>query len=277
MLFQVDPEKCIRDGICGEDYRGIEMKEPDSVPTPIDGAEELCVYCGRCVAVCPTGALALNNMGPEECTELRQELVINEAQAEQFLRSRRSVRKYQDKPVEREKLTKLIQIAGYAPSGHNARPVHLLVIDDRKEVLRLSGLIVDWFRVLLRDAPALVAPYHFDRLLEYWDRGGDPICRNAPHLVMAHAVESARLAPVDCVLALAYMELAAMRLGLGATWAGYVMFAASLYPPFQQALNLPEYHKCFGAMMIGYPTYGFVRMPPSPPPPVTWCKSEGAG
>jgi nitroreductase/NAD-dependent dihydropyrimidine dehydrogenase PreA subunit len=274
MLFSVDPELCNRDGICSEDCRLIERKEPDALPTPINGAEELCVNCGHCVAVCPTGALALKDMGPEDCTELRKELVINEAQAEQFLRSRRSVRNYQDKPVEREKLNRVIQMAGYAPSAHNARPVHFLVIGDRKEVKRLSALIADWLRLLLKTAPEMVAPYHFDRVLEYWDSGGDPICRNAPHLIISHADESSQLAHVDCILALAYMELAAMPLGLGATWAGYVMAAANQYPPFNEALDLPKGHKCFGAMMIGYPTYGFVRMPRRNPPPVTWRKSD---
>jgi nitroreductase/NAD-dependent dihydropyrimidine dehydrogenase PreA subunit len=277
MLFHVDPEKCTRDGICTEDCRLIEMKEPDALPTPIIGAEELCIYCGHCVAVCPSGALTLKNMGPEACTELRKELVIDETQVQQFLRSRRSIRNYQDKPVDREKLNKLIQMAGYAPSAHNARPVHFLVIDDRKEVKRLSGLVADWFRLLLKNAPALVAPYHLDRVLEYWESGRDPICRNAPHLVVAHAVEGAQLAHVDCILALAYMELAAMPMGLGATWAGFVMLAASLYPPFQEALNLPNGHKCFGAMMIGYPTYRFARLPPRNPPPVTWRKSGETG
>jgi nitroreductase/NAD-dependent dihydropyrimidine dehydrogenase PreA subunit len=274
MLFQVDPEKCLRDGICAEDCRLIEIKDPDAVPTPINGAEELCVYCGHCVAVCPTGALALHNMSPEECTEIKKDLVINEAQAEQFLRSRRSIRRYKDKPVEREKLNWLIQAAGYAPSAHNARPVHFLVIEDRKELHHLSGLIVDWLRTLLKEVPDLVAPYHFDRVVDYWDSGGDPICRNAPHLVVAHAAENAQFAQVDCVLALGYLELAAMPLGLGATWAGYIMSAAGMNPAFHKVLDLPEGHKCFGALMVGYPTYGFVRMPQRTPPTVTWRRSD---
>jgi nitroreductase len=276
MLFEVDQEKCLRDGLCVGDCRLIEMKDPDSIPTPISGAEELCVHCGHCVAVCPTGALALHNLKPEDCTEIKKELLINGDQAEQFLRSRRSIRRYRDKPVEREKLNRLIQIAGYAPSAHNIRPVHFLMIEDRKEVHRLSELIVDWLRTLLRDVPELVAPYHFDRVVDYWDQGGDPICRNAPHLVIAHALESNPLASVDCVLALGYLELAAMPLGLGATWAGYIMTAAGMNPAFLQALALPEGHKCFGAMMVGYPAYEFARMPQRTPPQVTWRGSESA-
>jgi len=67
MLFYVDPEKCNRDGICVEacGRRLIEMGEADSVPTLITGVEELCINCGHCVAVCPSGALALHTMRPK--------------------------------------------------------------------------------------------------------------------------------------------------------------------------------------------------------------------
>jgi nitroreductase/NAD-dependent dihydropyrimidine dehydrogenase PreA subunit len=272
MLFYVDAEKCNRDGICVEacGRRLIEMGEADSVPTLVADAEELCVNCGHCVAVCPTGALAHHTMRPEDCPQIRKELLIDLEQAEQFLRSRRSIRNYKDEPVERNKLNKLIQVSGYAPSAHNARPAHLLVIEDKTEVRRLSGLVVDWMRVTIKEAPALAKTFHFDRVVALWDGGKDPICRNAPHLIIAHAAENARLAQVDCILALAYAELIALPLGLGTTWAGYVMTATTFYPPLMKALNLPEGHKCFGVMMVGYPKLKFVRMPLRNPPVVAW-------
>ena len=112
MLFYVDAEKCNRDGICVEacGRRLIEMGEADSVPTLISGVEELCINCGHCVAVCPSGALALHTMKPEDCPQIKKELFIDLEQAEQFLRSRRSIRNYKDNPVERDKLNKLIQV-----------------------------------------------------------------------------------------------------------------------------------------------------------------------
>lgn len=272
MVLCVDEEKCNRDGICVDacGRRLIEMEKADSVPVLIAGLEELCINCGHCVAVCPTGALALHTMRPEDCPQIKKELLIDPEQAEQFFRSRRSIRNYKDRPVERDKLNKLIQVSGYAPSAHNGRPVHFLVIEDKAEVRRLSGLVVEWMRMMIKEAPTLAKTLRFDRLVRLWDVGKDPICRNAPHLIFAHANENARLANVDCILALAHAELMAPPLGLGATWAGYVMAATTSYPPLAEALNLPEGHKCFGVMMVGYPKLKFVRMPLRNPPAVTW-------
>ena len=272
MAFYVDPEKCSRDRICVEACGGrlIEMGEADLVPTLTADAEELCINCGHCVVVCPTGALALHTMEPGDCPQIKEELHIDLQQAEQFLRSRRSIRNYREKPVERDKLNKLIQVSGYAPSAHNDRPVHFLVIEDKGEVRRLSSLVVDWMRMTINEAPVLAKTFHFDRVVGLWDGGKDLICRNAPHLIVAHAAENARLAQVDCILALAYAELIAPPLGLGTTWSGYVMAATIFYPPLIKALNLPEGHKCFGVIMVGYPKLKFVRMPLRNLPAVEW-------
>jgi hypothetical protein len=88
--------------------------------------------------------------------------------------------------------------------------------------------------------------------------------------MIAHATENSRMAQVDCILALAYAKLIALPLGLGTTWAGYVMAATIFYPPLMEALNLAEGYKCFGVIMVGYPKLIFVRMPMRNPPAVTW-------
>jgi nitroreductase/NAD-dependent dihydropyrimidine dehydrogenase PreA subunit len=272
MLFTVDPVKCNRCGICVEACGPllIEMQSEGALPTPVTGGEILCIDCGHCVAVCPTGALSRDSMAPEECPEIQERLFISEEQAEQFFRSRRSIRSYQSRPVEREKLARLVQVAGYAPSAHNDRPVHLVATEDPVATRHLSGMVIDWMRLVLEETPAVAQSYRFDRLVRYWDNGKDLISRNAPHLIIAHAPEKAGMAREDCVLALAYMELAAGTLGLGATWAGYIMAAVSASPPLVESIGLPESHKCHGVLMIGYPRFKYARLPVRHPPAVAW-------
>jgi nitroreductase len=49
---------------------------------------------------------------------------------------------YKDKSVDKAELNKLINIARYAPSGHNLQPVEWLVLGDKAELKRLSGIVV---------------------------------------------------------------------------------------------------------------------------------------
>ena len=47
------------------------------------------------------------------------------------IRTRRSVRKYEDKPVSAEMVREILEAAMMAPSAGNAQPWHFMVIDDR--------------------------------------------------------------------------------------------------------------------------------------------------
>ena len=237
---------------------------------PTDDAEKLCVGCGHCVAVCPHGALSLETIIPEQCPPIRKDWQITPEQAEHFLRSRRSIRAYKDKPVDKELITRLIEIARFAPSGHNSQPVQWLVIYDRAEIQKFAGMVIDWMRYMLKQQPDFANFLHMDRVVDRWEKGRDTVCRNAPHVIVAHASKEDRRAPVASTIALAYLELAAPSFGLGACWAGYFNAAAASWPPLQKALALPGDNISLGAMMVGYPKYTYHRLPPRKDPQIIW-------
>jgi nitroreductase len=106
---------------------------------------------------------------------------------EPFLKARRSIRTYQSRPVDRGTLGRVIDFARYAPSGVNCQPVRWLVVQEREEVRRLAGIVVDWMRGAVRDNPALAGRFGLGRLVAGWDAGRDPVCRSAPHLIVAYA------------------------------------------------------------------------------------------
>lgn len=271
-LFTIDREKCGRDGICAAECPVgiIGMPGEGGFPSPVAGAESLCINCGHCVAVCPRGALHLKTMGPQDCLPVPGEGFISPDQASGFLRSRRSIRTYSESPVDPDLIKGIIDVACYAPSGHNTQPVKWLVVRDRSEVLRLSGLVVDWMRYLIKEKPEAALPMHLDLVVGSWERGEDRICRGAPHVIMAYAAEDIPTAPSACTIALTYLELAAYSTGLGACWAGYFNLAAMFYPPMKKALELPQGCQSYGAMMIGYPKYRYKRIPLRNRPEITW-------
>lgn len=271
-LFFIDTEKCLRDGLCVAECpaRLIEIEGEGSFPTPIESAEELCQNCGHCVAICPHGALSLRTMRPENCLPIKRELTLSPEQAEQFFRRRRSIRTYKDKPVDRETIARLIDMARYAPSSHNLQPVHWLVISDASEIKRLSGLVVDFMRIMIVDHPEVAGPMHYGRAVESWEKGLDRILRDAPNLIVAHAPQALSSAQPACIIALTYLELAATSLGLGACWAGYFNAAATSYAPLMDALALPKGYQSFGAMMVGFPKYVYQRIPLRNDPEICW-------
>jgi nitroreductase/NAD-dependent dihydropyrimidine dehydrogenase PreA subunit len=271
-LFTIDEEKCRRDGICAAECPvGIILPpEGDQTPAPTPDADELCINCGHCVAVCPHGALALTTMGPEDCPPVHKDWGLSVERAEHFLRARRSIRVYRDKPVPREIITRLIDIARYAPSGHNTQPVRWRVIYDSAKLPELAGLVVDWVRYMIKEMPELALSLHMDRVVDKWEKGFDAVLRGAPHLIIAHGEKDERSAPAGCTIALTHLDLAAPSFGLGVCWAGYFTAAAQTWPPLQAALGLPEGHQVFGTMMIGHPRFEYHRLPLRNEPVITW-------
>jgi len=269
--IKVDQEKCKHDGICTAvcPMSIIEMKD-GSLPLLTSGLEDLCISCGHCVAVCPHGALSLDDMKVADCPPVRAELELGSEQAEHFFRSRRSIRTYSPKAVEREKLARLISIAQYAPTGTNSQQVQWLVINSREQLHAMGAMIIDMLRYLIKVGHPLAQAYRLERSVAAWEAGKDPVLRGAPALVIAHAPASYPLAQVDSTIALTFLDLAAPTVGLGTCWAGFFMMAATQNPQLQELLALPEGHACCGAVMIGYPKYAYHRLPTRKEATISW-------
>ncbi|MCU0561237.1 MAG: nitroreductase family protein [Desulfobacterales bacterium] len=270
--FVVDRETCNRDGLCVRECPAgvIRLGPEDDVPAPQADFKDFCIACGHCVAVCPTAALRLEWLDPNQCPPVDRALQLNREQAEQFLRSRRSIRAFREKPVERAKIEKLLEMACYAPSAKNNQPWHWTVVEQPAEVRRMAGLAVEWMRGVIAEKPNLAKALSFTRVVAAWDSGLERVCRGAPHLIVAHADKNYGFGAEDTALALSYLELYAPVLGLGTCWAGYFYAAANACPPLFEALKLPARHKACGALMVGYPAFRYQRLVPRKPPKVTW-------
>jgi nitroreductase/NAD-dependent dihydropyrimidine dehydrogenase PreA subunit len=270
-IFEVNKETCNQDGICAAICpSGLIDFKKGGYPKPVPEAEEVCIRCGHCVAVCPTESLTHRVMSAEQCEPIEINLALRSKQCEHFLKSRRSIRVYKDKPVPRDDLVSLIEIARYAPTAHNSQSVEWLVLGNRDELHNLAGITVDWMRWLIGNMPEMAAEMHLDRTVKRWEDGIDVIFRDAPIVIIAHAEKENRMAPSNCTIALTFLELAAGGMGLGCCWAGFFNGAAGTFPPMMEVLPLPEGHRCFGAMMVGYPKYNYHRIPRRKAPKITW-------
>ncbi len=76
----------------------------------------------------------------------------------ELMRTRQSVRKYDEKPVEREKLDMLIESIRLAPSASNSQPWQLILVDDpelRDRVARTTFNSIVSFNKFAVQAPVL--------------------------------------------------------------------------------------------------------------------------
>ena len=109
----------------------------------------------------------------------------------EVIEKRRSIRKFADRPVEKEKIERIIDAAVRAPSARNSRSSEFIIISDRRLLARLS-LAKPGGAAFIKDAPLAIVVY------------ADP---QKSHLCIDNAAISA-----------VYIQLAAQALGLGSCW-----------------------------------------------------------
>ncbi len=261
-LISIDADKCKRDGFCVRDCPTTIISLPETgFPEIAPDREGSCLECGHCVAVCPFGALSHLRVPIDKSPVIQDKLRLSEAQASQFLRSRRSVRHFLDKPVEKEKIRRLIEIARYAPTGGNSQTVEWLVLDDKSRIKEIAGLAVDWLREVVRNPDAVSAMPYLALTVAAWDAGCDTILRGAPVLITAMAPRESMNGMVDLTLALSYLDLFASPMNLGTCWAGLLQGALMNSPAVRAAVGIPPAYPHHYPIMVGYPDVKYFRMP----------------
>ena len=271
-LLRIDESKCKKDGICAASCPTgiIRLQDENSLPEIVPGGEQVCLVCGHCVTVCPHGALDHERMPIDGCPPIERNLKISKEQAVQFLRSRRSIRVFKDKPVEKEKIQRLIEIGRYAPTGSNSQLVEWIATTDKEKIREWAGMTVDWIRHVLEKKPESLPMSYAPLIVAAWDIGFDAVLRSAPAVVVAVAPEEAGNGMVDLSLALCYLELAAPKFGLGTCWAGMLRRGLLSGPELREAVGIPKGYPHFYPMMLGYPKYEYHRVPERKTPKITW-------
>jgi nitroreductase/NAD-dependent dihydropyrimidine dehydrogenase PreA subunit len=256
----VDRSLCKRDGVCVDvcPSRTLALNE-EGFPEEVSDSEDRCILCGQCVAVCASHALTHSGLPEGGFLPMPKELPTA-AMMDGFLMGRRSVRNFKDRPVARETLEELLDVARRAPTASNSQKLHWIVVVDAAKVHALSEEAVNW----IRSSGSGTA------MLKSWESGYDFVLRGAPTVVVACAPAEYGWGKQDCAIALTFLELAAETRGLGACWAGYLTRIAAVHAPLRQALSVPEGYVVCGGLMLGERKYLYRRIPPRKPLSVQW-------
>jgi F420 biosynthesis protein FbiB-like protein len=143
-----------------------------------------------------------------------------------LIRSRRSIRRFTERPVSRDDLDRLLEAARWAPSNHNRQPWRFLVFEDRAVIQKLAGHVRQGVTERLRALPFAASAYA-DELVQH-----GTVFSQAPVLIVAFHKQPVSVAasvlegirnptlvsgePLSVAMAIQNLLLAAHALGLGA-------------------------------------------------------------
>ena len=147
-----------------------------------------------------------------------------------LIRSRRSIRRYQDRPVATEKIDLLVEAALRSPSSRGFNPWSFVVVQDRETIAAL----------------ARAKPH------------GASFLANAPLAIVVCAdPEVSDVWVEDASIATLYLHLAATDLGLGSCWIQLRRRehadGGSCRDYVAHKLELPEGTEVLAIMAVGYP------------------------
>ena len=280
MKIMVDNSRCISCGLCTEEcHRHLPVNKRDGLES--DGVE--CVGCLHCYAVCPQGAIGIEGLSSNLPFDADSDGAIDEKKLLELLAFRRSTRRFTTQPVHADVVEKLIQSAGYIPSGGNSHSYRFTVITngetrDRLEVelkkiyalrhrfLKSSMLHKLFAFVSNRQTRAfLLDELYFKRInyiLEQYEKGEDPIFYRAPLIIMVHTDTLIPTPGEDAVLAAYNMVLMAQILGLGSCFVTLAQNAINSSRTCKKILNLSSEDQVHAVLAIGHPDVQFHRAIP---------------
>lgn len=260
-MVLVDKEKCIGCGRCCSDCpsKVIVLKDKKASISSTD-----CLRCGHCVAICPVNAFAIEEYDMSEVEEYGNEQPhLQKEDLLHSLKSRRSIRKYQKKPVEHEKLEKIIEAGRYTPTGRNTQDVSYIVVE--KDIPLLEEEAMKFYKRLFKIggfvSKFVKLPVDINRL---YKKDGF-LFQGAPALILviSPSVSNASLAAMS-------MELMAEAQGLGTLYAGLFTRSAGKNKKIRKLLGLKKKEKIVQCLAVGYPAVKYQRTAPKKKAAIQW-------
>jgi nitroreductase/NAD-dependent dihydropyrimidine dehydrogenase PreA subunit len=241
---------------------------------------EQCISCGHCAAVCPQEAICVAATDDEMS---RYKTFIGEKQwlppgqyntplLVQLMASRRSCRRFNDRPVERDVLEDLMKIGITAPSGTNCQLWTFTTLPTRKAVLALAGHVTSFYeklnataeKTMLRSFLKIIGKGELDayyrgyyglvkEAIEEWHRSGkDRLFHGGTAVIVVGSKPGASCPVEDALLATQNILLAAHSMGLCSCLIGFAVVAMKRDPSIQRAVGIPAEEEVHAVISLGY-------------------------
>ena len=253
--FKINAEKCIGCGKClavcpGNMVGGDVLRFENDHPVMVDQTNfgwKGCWKCQHCFAVCPTGAISVFGISPEEAAAKPDPSVREELS--KLMQFRRSCRAFRKADVEKNVIDEILKAVSAVPTGGNNQSLEFCVVESRE---KMKGL----YRAVFGDAVQM----------SIFEEDDDDLSAlrlyDAPHLFIAHKAVGERFQDgglTEIGLASAYFELLANAYGLGTVISTYSAEMLSKSKRAKEFLGIPDSHRLLTVIGFGYPKYEYAR------------------
>ena len=141
------------------------------------------------------------------------------------IETRKSIREYEKRPVDREALTRVLEAGRLAPTARCSNATRFVVVDDPELLKKVQAACMG--QPVMGKAPMALI-----------------VCSDSTRVMGCDQ----RASTIDCSIALSFMMLAAAAEGLGTCWIG-----GFEQPPLKEALGIPEEYDVVALTPLGYP------------------------
>jgi ferredoxin len=279
--IRIDEKSCKKCGLCGEVCPNKIIKKDNSGQLSFrQDRIQFCFKCGQCMSICPTESIHVEGLSYTKDFVGLPEGDSFERNFFNMILSRRAVRNFEDRPVPRELLEKIVQAIAFAPPGFPPIKTEIVVVQDTTLIKKALPHMIEVYDFLIKAManPMMrffikrragrekfnmlvhhVVPLMKNRLPELKMGFEDTITRDAPAMIIFHANRNSENYKEDIYIALAYGFLAAHALGLGGS-------AMDIIPPpiernkeLRKMFLIPDTNEVVASMILGYPKYRYQR------------------
>ncbi len=272
-MISINKEKCVGCGMCVNDcpVRCISL-----VDDKADVNNKKCMKCGHCIAICPVNALSSYEYNMDDVVEYNKETFdIGYENLLNFIKFRRSIRKFKDMDVENYKIEKIIEAGRFTQTSTNSQDVRYIVVRQNRD--KLKNLVLEGLNDLGQNIIGNLNDENkkFEGYAKSWIKmyekskvnpnAKDRIFFDAPVVILVISPNQ-----TNAALASTNMELATNSLGLGTFYSGFLVRASQANNKINEFLKLDKNESVVTALVIGYPDVKYVRTVPRKDANISW-------
>jgi len=259
-LFEVDESKCVKCGACVRDCAFRALKSADD-GTPKMAYPDKCMRCQHCLAICPVGAVTFDGRKPADSVPVKDLSLPTLDEVENWMRARRSVRRFASEDVDRATLNRILASLGNAPTGCNARSLTFTCFPTRAAADRFRAGFISAIEQH-RDGTRLLPRWLAIPAIKLRKGGEDMFFRGASGILIVSSDETSPGVTTpreDVTIACAHFEMLANAAGIATCWCGFLNLVQKEVPEILEATVGIRRTTPFYAMLFGRPAVRYAR------------------